>query len=352
MTEEKKKFNKKALIGVGILVALIAIFLIIFSIFREKPVEGSKEITIEVINKAAESTIYELKTDAMYLRQAMEEAEEEGLTFSGTESEYGMMVDTVNGEKADYSVDASYWSFYVNETYCNYGIDSQPVENGDAFKIVYEIYTPVVESGKGITIEVIDQTAESTVYEVKTEAEFLLQALEDAEGLSFSGSETENGTVIETINDVTTDYEADGSYWNIAINGAFCNNSVDKQPIADGDKVQISYMVFVPAEGAKAITIEVVGKTEESTIYELRTDADYLRQAMEEAAEEGLTFSGSESEYGMYVDTINGETADYSVDASYWSFYVNDAYCNYGIDSQPVNDGDAFKIVYEVYTAQ
>lgn len=139
MTEEKKKINKKALLGVGILIALIAVFVVIFSVFREKPVEGSKEITIEVINKAAESTVYELKTDAEYLRQAMEEAE--GLEFSGTESEYGLMVDTVNGETADYSVDSSYWSFYVNDTYCNYGIDSQPVNDGDAFKIVYEVYT-------------------------------------------------------------------------------------------------------------------------------------------------------------------------------------------------------------------
>ena len=32
----------------------------------------------------------------------------------------------------------------------------------------------------------------------------------------------------------------------------------------------------------------------------------------------------------------------------YWSFYVNDEYCNYGIDSQPVHDGDKFRIEYTV----
>ena len=97
--------------------------------------EGSKSITIEVVNKAEENTNYELKTDAEYLRQAMEEAE--GLTFSGTESEYGMMVETVNGEKADYNIDGAYWGFYVNGEYCNNGIDTQPVEDGDVFSIVY-----------------------------------------------------------------------------------------------------------------------------------------------------------------------------------------------------------------------
>lgn len=130
--------NKK-LLGATLFVALIAVLAVVFFSFREKPVEGSKAITIEVVNKAGESTEYALKTDAEYLRQAMEEAD--GLTFSGTEDDYGMMVDTVNGEKADYTADGAYWSFYVNEEYCNYGIDSQPVEDGDAFQIVYTIYT-------------------------------------------------------------------------------------------------------------------------------------------------------------------------------------------------------------------
>lgn len=138
MAENAKKSNKKIVLGAAVLVALIAVFAIIYAVFGAKTVEGSKAITISVVNKAQETTTYELKTDAEVLREAMEEAE--GLTFSGTESEYGMMVDTVNGETAVYADDGAYWSFYVNDTYCNYGIDSQPVADGDAFKIVYEVY--------------------------------------------------------------------------------------------------------------------------------------------------------------------------------------------------------------------
>lgn len=349
MTQEQKKFNKKALFGVIALIALVAIFAVVYSVFREKPVEGSKSITIEVVSKDAKSTTYELKTDAMYLRGAMEEAE--GLTFGGSESEYGLMVDTVNEVKADYAADGAYWSFYVNGSYCNYGIDTQPVEDGDAFKIVYEVYTPVPEGSKSVSIEVIDDTQTATVYEIKTDAQSLADIFISAEGLTVTLSDSENGKVVDTINGVKADYATDGAYWNVTVNGAFCSNGIENQAIADGDKVQITYEIYVPAEGAKAITIEVVSKTE-TTVYELKTDADYLRQAMEEAAEEGLTFSGSESEYGMYVETVNGETADFAADGAYWSFYVNDGYCNYGIDTQPVNNGDAFKIVYEIYMAQ
>ena len=132
---DTKKTNRKLISGITALVLLIVVFAAVFLLFRPKTVQGAKSITIEVVDNNAASTIYDLHTDAEYLRQAMEQAE--GLEFSGTESEYGMMVETVNGVTADWNVDQSYWGFYVNGDYCNYGIDTQPVVDGDAFKIVY-----------------------------------------------------------------------------------------------------------------------------------------------------------------------------------------------------------------------
>jgi hypothetical protein len=67
--------------------------------------------------------------------------EADGLTYSGTEGQYGLMVDTVNGIRADYNLDGAYWSFYVNDSYCNYGISEQPIEDGDVFAIVYTLAT-------------------------------------------------------------------------------------------------------------------------------------------------------------------------------------------------------------------
>ncbi len=139
MTENKKQ-NKKVLIGVVALAVAAVLMAVVYFALREKPVEGSKAITIQVVDDEQKSVTYEVKTDAEYLRQAMEEAE--GLEFSGTEGEYGMMVITVNGVTADYNVNGAYWSFYVNDEYCNYGIDTQPVLDGDAFRIEY---TPAAE---------------------------------------------------------------------------------------------------------------------------------------------------------------------------------------------------------------
>lgn len=138
MKQTKNKANRKIFFAVGILAAFIAVFAFIYATFGAKPVTGSKSITIEVLTQNGESAVYPLHTDAEYLRQAMEEAE--GLTFSGSESQFGLMVDTVNDVRADYTLDHAYWSFLVNGEYCNYGIDTQPVMDGDAFSIVY---TPV-----------------------------------------------------------------------------------------------------------------------------------------------------------------------------------------------------------------
>ena len=126
--------KKKVVLGSGILVVLILAMALIWTNFREKPVEGSKEIAIEVVDSNEESKSYELKTDAEFLKEAMEEAKEDGLTFKMDDSK---MVVEVNGEQAIYTEDHAYWGFFVNEEYCSYGVEEQPVKDGDVFKIVY-----------------------------------------------------------------------------------------------------------------------------------------------------------------------------------------------------------------------
>lgn len=162
-----EKKTRNLLIGLGAFVALIVIALIVFNMYKpqsqpapaaetetaaeetaaeetaaadeqtaEDDAEGSKNIVIEVKDSEGNVTSYEVTTDAEFLRQAMDEAE--GLTYDGSDSEYGMMVEVVNGEQAIYSEDNAYWAFYVNGEYGNYGIDSQPVTDGDTYSIVYE----------------------------------------------------------------------------------------------------------------------------------------------------------------------------------------------------------------------
>lgn len=132
---EKTGSKKKIIIGIVGLIVLIVAAALIYAKFSPKATKGAKEISIEVIDDAGASTEYTVQTDAEFLRQAMEEAD--GLEFEGTESDYGLMVETVNGVTADYNADGAYWAFYLDGEYCQYGIDNQPVEDGQEYQIVY-----------------------------------------------------------------------------------------------------------------------------------------------------------------------------------------------------------------------
>lgn len=132
-----KRNGTKTALAAAVLVVLAAVFGVVYLHFAPKAVAGTKEISIEVVDDNAVSEIYKIHTDARYLRQALEETE--SLTVEGTESAYGLMVETVNGVTADYNANGAYWSFYLNGEYCNYGIDQQPIENGQAYRIVYTL---------------------------------------------------------------------------------------------------------------------------------------------------------------------------------------------------------------------
>ena len=50
---------------------------------------------------------------------------------------------------------------------------------------------------------------------------------------------------------------------------------------------------------------------------------------------EGLV-EGHESQYGLYIDCVNGIAADWDKDQTYWAFYVNGEYAVTGIDATEI----------------
>lgn len=113
-----------------------------------------------------------------------------------------------------------------------------------------------------------------------------------------------------------------------------------------------AYFLLAPkaSEGAKAITIKVVDDAGAQTAYDVNTDAEYLAEVFDEV--DGLTVEGTEDDYGLYITTVNGLTADFDADGAYWSIYVNGEVGMNGASSQPVVDGDEYSLVYEVYNAE
>lgn len=102
------------------------------------------------------------------------------------------------------------------------------------------------EGAKTITIEVVDKKGETTSYEVHTDGEYLIDAMNDAKklGFSYEGETGEYGFTLYTINGLTADFNADNAYWGFYINDEYANFGVSEQPIADGDKVTFRYLIF------------------------------------------------------------------------------------------------------------
>ena len=98
-----------------------------------------------------------------------------------------------------------------------------------------------------------------------------------------------------------------------------------------------------PQKGSKEITVNVDHLNGDDTSYTIYTDAEYLSGALEQ---EDL-IEGTESEYGLYVATVDGETADDSKQ-EWWGYSVNGEFAELGVDSQPVADGDVYDFVLNV----
>ena len=108
----------------------------------------------------------------------------------------------------------------------------------------------------------------------------------------------------------------------------------------------VSSDVTESPKAQKSFTFVVVDTKGKETSFEITTEKATVGEAL---LDEGL-ISGDNAQYGLYVKTVNGLTLDYDTDGMYWAFYVNGEYGMYGADSQPVTDGDVFRLEYTIAT--
>ena len=126
--------NKKTVIAIVVLVAFIAVAGACWFAFGPKAMAGSKTITVDVTHKDGSVKTFVIKTDAEYLRGAMEQ---ESLLL-GNESEYGLYVLTVDGETVD-EANQEWWGYTKSGEMVNYGVDSCPIMDGDHYEFTLNI---------------------------------------------------------------------------------------------------------------------------------------------------------------------------------------------------------------------
>lgn len=134
--------KKNLWIAGGALAAVICLFLAVFIIFKPFAGAGVKSVTVEVTGEDGQTKAYQTETKAKTLRELMDQLnDDETIDFSyeGHMAGYGMFIDTINGE-TPLIANQCYWAIYVNSEYGLYGADTQVVEDGDVFGLIWESY--------------------------------------------------------------------------------------------------------------------------------------------------------------------------------------------------------------------
>lgn len=99
----------------------------------------------------------------------------------------------------------------------------------------------VKEGSKTIVVQVADNEGKTVTYNHKTDAFFLMQALDEIEGLQIEGEDSTYGMFIKSVNGLQAVYELDNAYWSLYVNGEYATHGVDTQPVTDGDTFTLQY---------------------------------------------------------------------------------------------------------------
>ena len=129
--------NKKIVFAVLALVLVIAVMAGVYLSTRPQAVEGSKQVTIQIIHKDGTEKKLEFGTDHAYLADLLLEKE---LVTGYSSEEYGFTIESVDGVTADWALDGAYWALYEGDAYATTSAAGIVLVDGGVYKLVYETF--------------------------------------------------------------------------------------------------------------------------------------------------------------------------------------------------------------------
>ena len=127
--------NKKLIIAAVAIVVLIAVMTAVYISTRPETAEGEKNFTVQVIHGDGTEKTFTYHTSAEYLGEVLLD---EGL-IEGEVNQFGLYINTVDGEDAIFEAHGAYWALFEGEDYAQQGIDETPILDGSEFALVYTI---------------------------------------------------------------------------------------------------------------------------------------------------------------------------------------------------------------------
>ena len=124
--------NKKQILTLVALIVVVGLFAGVWFATRPQSVEGAKSFTVLVVHSDKTEKTFTYTTDAGKLGVFLEQ---EGLIVGSGDG----MFHTVDGEKADWSVNQSYWALYLGNEYATAGIYDTDIVDGTTYKLEYTL---------------------------------------------------------------------------------------------------------------------------------------------------------------------------------------------------------------------
>lgn len=128
MQEKTKK--KNMIFASIILLALLLILSLVYFISRPETVTGAKEITVQVSIPDEKDKKYVINTDALHLKEALDEKE----LIDGTDSGFGFFITTVDGRVAEDSKQ-EWWLITKDGEDVFVGVSDLAIEDGDKYEL-------------------------------------------------------------------------------------------------------------------------------------------------------------------------------------------------------------------------
>lgn len=94
-------------------------------------------------------------------------------------------------------------------------------------------------------------------------------------------------------------------------------------------------------QGQTEFTLKVTLKDGTEKEYKVHTDETTVGKALSDLQ----LISGTESQYGLMVTEVCGESLDYDADHMYWAFYINGEYAMTGVDSTDIDPTAVYSLV-------
>lgn len=127
----------------------------------------------------------------------------------------------------------------------------------------------------------------------------------------------------------------------MALTFTACKNEEDPASTPASSTAEVEATTL--GEGATAFNLQVVDKDGKTTDFVINTDEKTVGAALLKLK----LIAGEMGDYGLYIKSVNGITANYDVDKTYWAFYIDGEYAMTGVDKTDIVAGATYMLKVE-----